>query len=112
MVAVHVVIALLAPLLTSYDPIANDANHALLGSSWSHWAGTDQYGRDVRARVLYGGRYALGVSVTATLLAASPSARSSAARRRPARRLVRRRTGPGPGRTIRPSPRSWHCWSS
>lgn len=36
-VAVHVLIALLAPLLTSYDPIANDADHALLGSSWSHW---------------------------------------------------------------------------
>ncbi|MEU6253929.1 ABC transporter permease [Streptomyces sp. NPDC047043] len=67
-VAVHVVIALLAPLLTSYDPIANDASHALLGPSWSHWAGTDQYGRDVLARVLYGGRYALGVSVTATVL--------------------------------------------
>jgi peptide/nickel transport system permease protein len=67
-VAVHVLIALLAPLLTSYDPIVNDANHALLGSSWSHWAGTDQYGRDVLTRVLYGGRYALGVSVAATLL--------------------------------------------
>ncbi len=67
-VAVHVLIALLAPLLTSYDPIANDANHVLLGPSWSHWAGTDQYGRDVLARVLYGGRYALGVSVAATLL--------------------------------------------
>ncbi|WP_328833476.1 ABC transporter permease [Streptomyces sp. NBC_00252] len=67
-VAVHVLIALLAPLLTSYDPIANDAGHALLGPSWSHWAGTDQYGRDVLARVLYGGRYALGVSVAATLL--------------------------------------------
>ncbi|KPI13446.1 ABC-type transporter, integral membrane subunit [Actinobacteria bacterium OK074] len=67
-VAVHVVIALLAPLLTSYDPIAGDAAHALLGPSWSHWAGTDQYGRDVLARVLYGGRYALGVSFAATLL--------------------------------------------
>ena len=67
-VAVHVVIALLAPLLTSYDPIAGDAGHALLGPSRDHWAGTDQYGRDVLARVLYGGRYALGVSVTATLL--------------------------------------------
>ncbi|MCX5555027.1 ABC transporter permease [Streptomyces sp. NBC_00038] len=67
-VAVHVLIALLAPLLTSYDPIANDASHALLGPSWDHWAGTDQYGRDVLARVLYGGRYALGVSVAATLL--------------------------------------------
>ncbi|MGW1209474.1 ABC transporter permease [Streptomyces sp. NPDC002499] len=67
-VAVHVLIALLAPLLTSYDPIANDASHALLGPGADHWAGTDQYGRDVLARVLYGGRYALGVSVTATLL--------------------------------------------
>ncbi|MFE7172756.1 ABC transporter permease [Streptomyces sp. NPDC057616] len=67
-VAVHVVIALLAPLLTSYDPVASDASHALLGPSGSHWAGTDQYGRDVLARVLYGGRYALGVSVTATVL--------------------------------------------
>jgi peptide/nickel transport system permease protein len=67
-VAVHVLIALLAPLLTSYDPIANDASHALLGPSRSHWAGTDQYGRDVLARVLYGGRYALGVSLAATLL--------------------------------------------
>ncbi|MER6087391.1 ABC transporter permease [Streptomyces bluensis] len=67
-VAVHVLIALLAPLLTSYDPIANSAGEALLGPSAQHWAGTDQYGRDVLARVLYGGRYALGVSLTATLL--------------------------------------------
>ncbi|MGW2958904.1 ABC transporter permease [Streptomyces sp. NPDC001220] len=67
-VAVHILVALLAPLLTSYHPIANDASHALLGPSWAHWAGTDQYGRDVLARVLYGGRYALGVSVAATLI--------------------------------------------
>ncbi|WP_328370588.1 ABC transporter permease [Streptomyces sp. NBC_00445] len=67
-VAVHVVIALLAPLLTSYDPIANTPAEALLGPSWDHWAGTDQYGRDVLTRVLYGGRYALGVSVAATVL--------------------------------------------
>ncbi|MFJ1606346.1 ABC transporter permease [Streptomyces sp. NPDC088253] len=67
-VAVHILIALLAPLLTSYDPIANDSSHALLGPGWDHWAGTDQYGRDVLARVLYGGRYALGVSVAATLV--------------------------------------------
>ncbi|MCX4703442.1 ABC transporter permease [Streptomyces sp. NBC_01373] len=67
-VAVHVVIALLAPLLSSYDPIANDPAQALLGPSPEHWAGTDQYGRDVLARVLYGGRYALGVSLAATVL--------------------------------------------
>ncbi|MEV5840516.1 ABC transporter permease [Streptomyces sp. NPDC051985] len=67
-VGVHILVAVLAPLLTSYDPIANDASHALLGPSWQHWAGTDQYGRDVLARVLYGGRYGLGVSVAATLI--------------------------------------------
>jgi len=67
-VAVHIVIALLAPLLTPYHPTTGDAAHALLGPSADHWAGTDQYGRDVLTRVLYGGRYALGVSVTATLL--------------------------------------------
>jgi peptide/nickel transport system permease protein len=67
-VAVHLLTALLAPVLTSYDPIANNASQALLGPSWEHLAGTDQYGRDVLARVLYGGRYALGVSVAATLL--------------------------------------------
>ncbi|MFD7506951.1 ABC transporter permease [Streptomyces sp. NPDC059850] len=67
-VAVHVVIALLAPLLTPYHPTTGDAAHALLGPGADHWAGTDQYGRDVLTRVLYGGRYALGVSVTATLL--------------------------------------------
>ncbi|MDQ0954922.1 peptide/nickel transport system permease protein [Streptomyces phaeochromogenes] len=67
-VAVHVLIALLAPVLSSYDPIANNADQALLGPSGEHWAGTDQYGRDVLARVLYGGRYAIGVSVAATLV--------------------------------------------
>jgi len=67
-VAVHVLTALLAPLLTSYDPIANNAGQALLGPSGQHWAGTDQYGRDVLTRVLYGGRYAIGVSVSATLV--------------------------------------------
>ncbi|MFF5144787.1 ABC transporter permease [Streptomyces sp. NPDC013157] len=67
-VAVHILVALLAPLLTSYDPIAGDASHALLGPSPQHWTGTDQYGRDILARVLYGGRYALGVSVAATLV--------------------------------------------
>ncbi|MDW6060281.1 ABC transporter permease [Streptomyces sp. FXJ1.4098] len=67
-VAVHVLIALLAPVLTSYEPTVGDATHALLGPGADHWAGTDQYGRDVLARVLYGGRYALGVSVAATVL--------------------------------------------
>ncbi|MFE0760446.1 ABC transporter permease [Streptomyces smyrnaeus] len=67
-VGVHVLLALLAPLLTPHDPVANSPSHALLGPGPEHWAGTDQYGRDVLARVLYGGRYALGVSAVSTVL--------------------------------------------
>jgi peptide/nickel transport system permease protein len=48
--------ALLAPLLTPYDPIAIDATKALLPPSWSHPLGTDSVGRDMVARILYGAR--------------------------------------------------------
>ncbi|MDA2803538.1 ABC transporter permease [Nocardiopsis suaedae] len=69
LVAVHVLIAVLAPLLTPYAPTANAPDSALLGPSAAHWAGTDALGRDVLARVLYGGRYALMVSFAATACA-------------------------------------------
>ncbi|WP_017557321.1 ABC transporter permease [Nocardiopsis baichengensis] len=69
LVAVHVLIALLAPLLTPYSPTANAPGSALLGPSAGHWAGTDALGRDVLARVLHGGRYALTVSFAATACA-------------------------------------------
>ena len=69
LVAVHVLVAVLAPLLTSYAPTANAPDSALLGPSAAHWAGTDALGRDVLARVLYGGRYALMVSFAATACA-------------------------------------------
>ncbi|MGP4020292.1 ABC transporter permease [Saccharopolyspora sp. 5N708] len=66
-VGVHILLALLAPVIAPHSPVANDPAQALLGGSWQHWAGTDQYGRDVLSRVLYGGRYALEVSFLATL---------------------------------------------
>jgi peptide/nickel transport system permease protein len=65
-VGVHILLALVAPLLAPYSPVVNDPAQALLGPSWQHWAGTDQYGRDVLSRVLYGGQYALTVSFAAT----------------------------------------------
>lgn len=69
LVLLHVVVALIAPVLTPFNPVTNDSSNALLGASWQHWAGTDQYGRDVLARTLYGGRYALVVSLFATAAA-------------------------------------------
>ncbi|OUZ10643.1 peptide ABC transporter permease [Aeromicrobium sp. PE09-221] len=69
LVGLTVVIAVLAPWLAPYDPIATDADNALAGSSWSHWLGTDQYGRDVLSRTIEGGRFALLVSLVATTAA-------------------------------------------
>ncbi len=63
---------LLAPWLTPYDPLDMDYENQLLGPSLSHPFGTDLFGRDVLARVLYGARISLSVGVMAALLAALP----------------------------------------
>ena len=68
LVVVNVVTALAAPLLAPYSPTEPDALNAIEGSSSAHWLGTDQLGRDVLSRVLYGGRYAMLVSLSAALL--------------------------------------------
>jgi peptide/nickel transport system permease protein len=57
--------AVLAPLITSYDPIQQDLNNNLLGPSSQHWLGTDQLGRDVFSRLLYGARIDLRVGFLA-----------------------------------------------
>ena len=49
-------IAIFAPLLTSYNPTAQNMNERLLSPSAQHIFGTDQYGRDVFCRVVYGAR--------------------------------------------------------
>ncbi len=66
LIALHLVLALAAPLLTPYDPTVSSPDEALYGPSGEHWLGTDQYGRDVLARTLFGGRYALMVAFLAT----------------------------------------------
>lgn len=66
LIAVHIVLALLAPWLTGHDPTLSDPDLALYGPSAEHWLGTDQYGRDVLARTLHGGRFALSVTFLAT----------------------------------------------
>lgn len=58
-------IALLAPYLTPYSPYDIDAYHVLLSPSAAHWMGTDDLGRDVFTRVLYGARISLEVGFVA-----------------------------------------------
>ena len=65
--ATLIVVALLAPIITPYDPIQQDLNNTLAGPSAQHWLGTDQLGRDVWTRLLYGARIDLQVGFLAVL---------------------------------------------
>ena len=65
--AVVVGLALAAPLITSYNPIAQNLNESLLGPSARHWLGTDQLGRDTFTRLLYGLRLDLRIAFIAVL---------------------------------------------
>lgn len=69
MLALLVLAALFPWLLTAASPLQTDATAALQGPSAAHPFGTDQSGRDVFARVIYGARYSLAVGLGATALA-------------------------------------------
>jgi peptide/nickel transport system permease protein len=53
--------ALLAPLLAPAGPLAADTDRSLLPPGWDRPLGTDLFGRDVLARLLWGGRWTLGM---------------------------------------------------
>jgi peptide/nickel transport system permease protein len=65
---VVVALAVLAPLVSPYDPNAQSLLNALLPPSGTHALGTDEFGRDVLSRVLYGTRVSLGVGLLAVVL--------------------------------------------
>jgi peptide/nickel transport system permease protein len=62
-----VVVAAAAPLLTSYDPSAQDTSHVLEGPSAAHLLGTDDLGRDVWSQLIYGARIDLRTAFLAVL---------------------------------------------
>jgi len=55
------VMAVAAPLVAPHDPHKPDTKRILEAPSWRHWLGTDQVGRDVLSRMLYGARVSLAV---------------------------------------------------
>jgi peptide/nickel transport system permease protein len=64
------VVALAAPLLATHDPGAQDLANRLAKPSAAHWFGTDELGRDVYSRVLYGARITLGMVVAVVVVVA------------------------------------------
>jgi peptide/nickel transport system permease protein len=68
---VLVLAAILAPFVTFYDPNKIDTAKQLAPPSISQWFGTDQVGRDIFSRIIFGARYTLGASLVVCLIAAT-----------------------------------------
>lgn len=66
-----IVAALLPQLFTHADPLAIVPHDAFHPPGWAHWFGTDQSGRDIFSRVIYGTRQSLLIGLAATVLAMS-----------------------------------------
>lgn len=64
-------VSLLAPSLTSFDPVAMSPRDRLQSPGPQHWFGTDAFGRDILTRVIYGGRLSLQVGFIAVGIAAA-----------------------------------------
>ena len=54
-----IIMAIIAPLVAPYDPVVQDLTLRLKAPSAAHIFGTDNFGRDIFSRVIYGGRYSL-----------------------------------------------------
>ena len=61
--ALFVVMAILAPWIAPYDPILQDGDIRLMAPSWAHPFGTDNFGRDILSRVIWGARIDLQIAV-------------------------------------------------
>jgi peptide/nickel transport system permease protein len=64
-VILMILMAIFANVLSPYDPEANSLEHMLVEPSWAFPMGTDQFGRDVLTRIIYGARTALYVGFAA-----------------------------------------------
>lgn len=74
-ISVFILLALLAPLVAPYDPIATSWTLVRKPPSAAHWFGTDELGRDMLSRVIYGARASLlagAISVTIALTIGVP----------------------------------------
>jgi peptide/nickel transport system permease protein len=68
-VALWILVAIFAPAIAPYNPLAQDIVGRLAPPSTAHWLGTDPLGRDILSRILYGARLSIPVGITAVALA-------------------------------------------
>ena len=68
-VALLVLVAILAPWVAPYDPIATSWSLVRKPPSWAHWLGTDEVGRDVLSRIIWGARASLSAGLVSVGIA-------------------------------------------
>lgn len=66
-----ILVAVLAPLIAPYDPLATSWLAIRKPPTWTHWMGTDELGRDVFSRVIYGARASMLAGVVSVGIAAA-----------------------------------------
>jgi peptide/nickel transport system permease protein len=69
LIVIFSLIAIFAPLIAPFDPIQQNYDQLLKPPSMTHWFGTDNLGRDVLSRAIYGTRVSLTAGVVAVSLA-------------------------------------------
>jgi peptide/nickel transport system permease protein len=69
-IALFVIVAVAAPLVAPFDPVATSWTAIRKAPSMQHWMGTDENGRDVLSRVVFGARASLLAGVVSVLIAA------------------------------------------
>lgn len=68
-IAAMAIVAVFAPTISPYDPNEPNLKNKLSGPSGEHWLGTDQLGRDVFSRIVWGARVSLKVGIVAVGIA-------------------------------------------
>lgn len=68
MVVIFVVLAVFARAIAPYDPLEQDMNVILQPPSASHLFGTDEYGRDILSRIIYGAQISLMIGIVGVLI--------------------------------------------
>lgn len=69
-VLIYIIVALFAPWLAPYDPYEIQLENKLQSPSTEHWMGTDDKGRDVFSRIIYGSRLSMGIGFAAVIFGA------------------------------------------
>ncbi len=69
-IVLFIALSLLAPFIAPYDPATQNLGNRLAFPDATHWFGTDELGRDILSRILYGGRVTLGMVIAVVVLVA------------------------------------------